>query len=136
MALSHLPRRHHNPRTHLHRIQGGPWLEDGSAQRAWHGMVWLGVLLTVGSAGCVMLLLWWHQPPPGVVPYQRYQPSGVFMFPLLSGIILLAMGMFSGLITAAFPRVVQLCPRCLSSMRYGATVCPRCHFTPPPEEGP
>jgi hypothetical protein len=134
MALSHLPQRNHNPRTHLRPIHRGPWLEDRSAQQVWRWMVGLGVLLTVGSACCVMFLLWWHQPPPGVVPSRRYQPSGAFMLPLIGGVIFLVSGGFAGLIAAACPRVLQLCPKCLSSMRYGATVCPKCHFTPAPQE--
>jgi hypothetical protein len=130
MALSQLPQRNHNPRKHLRHIHQGPWLEDRSAQYAWRWMLGLGVLLTVGAACCVMFLLWWHQPPPGVVPYRRYQPPVLLMFPLVSGLLLCLAGGFAGVLAVVVPRVVQLCPQCLSTMRYGATTCPRCRFHP------
>jgi hypothetical protein len=125
-------RAHPHPRTHLYPLHGGPWLDDRADARTSRWMVGVGLVLVLSTAMWMQVLLWWYTPPPGVFPSVRYDPSGWFCVPLIGGAMLCLGGLLVALANA-LPRRDQTCPQCLSTMRYGARVCPHCHCDPDKE---
>jgi hypothetical protein len=94
-------------------------------------MRWLvggGLALCLGSVLLGTLLTWWYRMPPGMYPSQRYDPPLLLLFFVIVGGLGVLAGVAGVVLDALMRRRVQLCPRCFSTMRAGAAVCPWCRF--------
>jgi hypothetical protein len=123
---------HHdrNPRKHLRPRHGGPWLEDREDALVLRWMLGGGLALCLSATLWGSLLIWWYKVPPGTFPYQRYEPPGILLFLAVIGFIACLYGVAGVVLGACVGPRLQLCPRCLGTMRSGATTCPHCHDTP------